>query len=178
MATLTPYIGKSNDRLTAMINKDNKSTLQEGVHFTYGAVEDHTDADGRNSKIVLTPVPGTKFKEAAEVYFWRLDLAVLGELPAGSIDKVYNVTLPTSIHQLLPRINAALGLTLQPAEVKDTAIATQVATADIEIEAGSLAWLAGTKFTIDLDEGDSPEGIPLVTVITQPDLSGLEYMFN
>lgn len=173
MPALTPYIGLSRDRLTALINRDNSKTLTEGVDFTYGSVSAIVGRNGRNAKVTLTPVPGSGYPSAQDVTFWRLGIDALGRLPAGSTDSVPVPRLPFSIHGILPVINTALGLNLTPAEVEDTVYTEEAPSYAMKIVDGSLAWYPSTYSFPATNTGDDT---PLSSVITSTLLSGLVYV--
>ena len=175
MTTPQPYGGLSNDRLTALISTFNPGLNRvEGVDFTYGQPEEYTDARGRNTKITLTPVPGTQYEGPEDVHYTRLPLSVLSLLPAGFVKPVLIDALPFSIHASLDAINEALGLNLIPDEVEDTVYSEEQNTYTLTaIGANSLAWLDSTfEFQVLLPG----ELIPLSTVIVRPTLSGLVYV--
>jgi len=120
MATQRPYAGSSAERLTALINKDNNSEIREGVDFYFGVPEAYTDTEGRNTQIVLTPIPGRPFNPVQKTVFYkRLELAALSRLPEGMVKTVRIEAVPFSIHEILGALNAALGVDLQPDEVAD-----------------------------------------------------------
>jgi hypothetical protein len=173
MPSLTPYIGRSNDRLTAMLNKDNNKTLVEGVDFTYGSVTAIIGDGGRNSMVTLTPVPGTSYPSAQDIKYWRLGIDAVGRLPAGSTDSVPVPQLPFSIHGILPVINTALGLSLTPAEVEDTVYTDEAPSYAIKVVNGSLAWYPSTYSFPATNTG---EATPLSSIIVNTVLSGLVYV--
>lgn len=175
MATLKPYGGLSNDRLTAIVNADNPGTaVQEGVDFTYGEPRTYADSLGRNTAVTLTPVAGTHYTESQDIHYWRLPISVLGLLPAGFVQPVVIESLPFSIHASLAAINEALGVDLTPDEVEDVTYSEEQATYTLTaIGANSLAWIDSTfEFQIQLPGAD----IPLSSVIVNRALSGLVYV--
>jgi hypothetical protein len=137
-----PYGGLSNDRLTALINRDNQKTLVEGVDFTFGTPSDYSDSQGRNTQVTITPVPGKKYKGPADLHYKRLPLLVLDDLSSGYIVKVQIPGLPFSIHGMLSAINTALGLNLIEDEVQDVEYTEKLAEYPLRINQGiSLAWV-------------------------------------
>ena len=173
MPSLTPYIGLSNVRLTAMLNLDNNKTLREGVDFTYGGVVAILGRGGRNALVTLTPVPGSGYPSAQQITYWRLGIDALGRLPAGSTDPVPVPRLPFSIHGILPLINTALGLNLTPAEVEDSLYTEEAPSYALKIVDGSLAWFPSTY---DFPANNTGEDTPLSSIILHPVLSGLVYV--
>lgn len=175
MATLRPYGGLSNDRLTAIINADNPGTaVQEGVDFTYGEPRAYADAQGRNTVVTLTPVSGTHYAQPEDVHYWRLPISVLSLLPVGFVQPVTIESLPFSIHASLDAINEALGVDLTPDEVVDVTYSEEQQTYTLTaIGSNSLAWYDSTfEFQIRLPGQD----IPLSSVIVNRALSGLVYI--
>lgn len=176
MPTLTPYIGTSVDRLTKMINQDNGKQLQVGVDFTYGTPVTVTSGkDGRNTKVTLTPIPGTKYEKDGpkDVFYWRLGIDALGRLPAGSLDEVQVPNVPFKIHAILPLINQALGLNLLPEEVENTEYTVQADSYTLTIVEGSLAWKPSSYTFAAHNTG---EDIPLASVVVNTNLNGFEYV--
>jgi hypothetical protein len=177
MALPQPYGGLSNDRLTALINKDNPaSQVQENVDFTYGLPREYTDARGRNTAVTLTPVAGTHYASAEDIHYIRLPISVLGLLPDGFVKQVVIDSFPFSIHGSLDAINAALGLDLTPDEVEDTTYSEEQETYVLHtLGATSLAWTDSTyEFQVRLPGSD----IPLSDVIVNTHLTGLVYVPN
>jgi hypothetical protein len=173
MPSLTPYIGLSNLRLTAMVNKDNNKTLTEGVDFTYGEIVAIIGRDGRNAMVRLTPVAGSGYPSAQEIQYWRLGIDALGRLPAGSTDSVPVPRLPFNIHGILPVINTALGLNLRPAEVEDSIYTEEAPSYALKIVDGSLAWFPSTY---NFPATNTGVDTPLSSIIVNPVLSGLVYV--
>mgnify|MGYP003345125697 CR=1 FL=1 len=120
MQPIRPYGGISRDRLTALINNHNHTNRVEGVDFTYGPVSVAAGVHGENSKITLTPLPGTWYDGPVDVYYTRLSLQVLNNLPQGFTRPAIINQFPFWIHQKLDEINDALGLNLDPSEVVNT----------------------------------------------------------
>lgn len=172
MPSLTPYIGLSNVRLTAMLNKDNNKTLREGIHFTYGDVVAIIGRGGRNATVKLTPVPGSGYSSAQDIQYWRLGIDAIGRLPAGSTDPVPVPKLPFSIHRILPVINTALGLNLTPTEVEDSLYTEQASSYALKIVEGSLTWFPSTYSFPAINTGVDT---PLSSIILTTTLSGLVY---
>lgn len=173
MPSLTPYIGLSNLRLTAMLNKDNNKTLSEGVDFTYGDVVAIIGRGGRNALVTLTPVLGSGYPSAQDIQYWRLGIDAIGRLPAGSTDPVPVPRLPFNIHGILPVINTALGLNLRPAEVEDTIYTEEAPSYALKIVEGSLTWFPSTYTFPATNTG---EDTPLSSIILTTVLSGLVYV--
>lgn len=140
MPDTKPYAGASNDRLTVLMNQDNGTNFVEGVDFTFGPVEAYNSAQNRNSRIKIIPTDTEKYREVY-VYYRRLPISILENLPEGFLDKVKITTYPFTIHGILADINAALGLDLKPEEVQDETFTEARTQYPLQIVAGSLAWL-------------------------------------
>lgn len=175
MANPKPYGGSSAQRLTAMINRDNQGSLQLGIHFTFGEPSEFLDEYGRNTQVTMTPVPGTHFRGPETIYYKRMSLDVLANLPGGFVQPVLVPRGPIYIHDILPRINAALGVDLEPEEVVDEYFEEELDVYPLRIvNSASLAWVeSGFTFAIER-EPDSPT-IPLLAAIPTNLLSGLQY---
>ncbi len=174
MTRLTPYSGSSAQRLTAMINQDNRSTLRLGIDFSFG-LPTSFEGEGRNTQVVMTPVPGTRFKGPETVYYKRLTLDSLNRLPEGSVIPVEIPQGAFWIHDILPRINAGLGLSLTPEEVINQYHDEETPTYPLRIDSSkSLAWV-DSEFTFIVVREEPAVDVPLTDVIPVNYLSGLEY---
>lgn len=173
MSDTNPYQGSSAQRLTDLINNDNDTTLVLGSDFTFGPMSVYVDEAGRNTQVALIPGPGTRYK-AATVHYTRLGIDTLSELPDGSLKAVAVGPTPIVIHDILPQINFALGLTLTVDEVQNNTFGERLDSYDLTIrENASLAWL-GSTFQFAARHPDEPVPIDEVFLITN--LSGLEYI--
>lgn len=174
MTRLTPYSGLSAQRLTAMINQDNRSSLRLGIDFTLGLPQEF-EGEGRNTQVVMTPVPGTRYKGPETVYYKRLALDALNRLPEGSVLPVEIPQGPFWIHDILPQINEGLGLNLTAEEVVNQYHEEEFPSYPLRIDSSkSLAWV-DFEFTFVVVRKQSPVDIPLTEVIPNNYLSGLEY---
>lgn len=144
MSDQKPYSGTSKDRLTALINQDNNTSLVENVDFTYGIPEVFSGNNGRNTRIKLTPLTGEKSE--AYVNYWRLSITALDQLPDGYIEVVQIPQLPFTIHSVLDAINTALGLDLTPDEVVNETHTEPKTSYPLKIRTGSFAWLPSTYY--------------------------------
>lgn len=169
----TPYAGSSAQRLTDLINADNDTTLQLGVDFTFGAPSAYSDSSERNTKVTMTPMPGTPWPKAETIHYTRLQLTVLDDLPVGWVKPVLIQNLPFTLSGLLDEINEALGLNLTPDEVVNTVYSTAQDTYRLPINNNaSLGWIdSGYTFKAAYPGG----AIPLVWAIKNPTLNGLTY---
>lgn len=169
MNEIKPYAGKSNDRLTTLINADNRLIaeeageeyvdLVEGVDFTYGIMAAAVGPGGRNTKIEIIPTDLDNFTTSTPGYT-RLSIDTLSQLPEDYTDPLEILTYPFSIHDILDEINAALGLDLTPEEVVNTVINTPAMRHPLTINATSVAWIASTynfrttfSATLNLENG-------------------------
>lgn len=174
MADTTPYVGLSPSRLTELINQDNNSNLQLGVDFTFGAPSGYSDAQGRNTQVTMTPVPGTNWPKPETVHYTRLALTILNDLPVGWVQPVAIPNIPFTLANLLDRINVALGINLTQDEIVNTVYTTPQSSYRLPInESISLAWIdSDYEFPASLPGGD----IPLAQAITNNVLNGLTYL--
>lgn len=169
----TPYAGSSAQRLTDLINSDNDTTLQLGVDFTFGAPSAYVDASARNTKVTMTPVPGTPWPKPEVIHYTRLALTVLDDLPVGWVKPVLISNMPFTLSDMLAAINEALGLNLTPDEIVNTVFSTVQDSYRLPINNNvSLAWI-DSAFTF---KPAWPSGlIPLAWAIKNTVLNGLTY---
>lgn len=154
--TQEPYKGTSEVRLVDLINEANGTELKLTDDFTFGAISDYTDAQGRNTKIVLKANASTSFADDV-VFYNRLPITVLTNLPDIDERIVRIESLPTSVHELLDDINETLGLDLTTDEVLNTTITEKESTYPLTIVDGSVAWLPSTyNFNVHHAEDDEP----------------------
>lgn len=173
MPSLTPYIGTSVARLTAMINQDNNNHIAPGVDFTFGVPAAFDGDDGRNTKVTLTPVAGTPYAGPQDIEYWRLGIDAIGRLPEGSVDPVSVPAGAFTIHGILTTINTALGLNLTTDEVEEAAYTGGEDTYTLTVLDTSLCWFGSTyDFAAYIGDAD----IPLDEVITITSLSGFDYV--
>lgn len=144
MPTLTPYKGRSLDRLVALINQDNETAFKLGVDFDLGPPIAFNGPGGRNTRARLTPRPGSVLYTPQDLAYWRLGIDALSRLPEGSVDTVPLTAMPFTTHEILPLLNAALGVDLLPEEVEDITYTTVQSSYPLTIRAGSHGWKEST----------------------------------
>ncbi len=160
MARLTPYIGKSHDRLSDLIKNSQAKPLPSAVLFEFKDATAVVSDQIGETKITVTPELYGKKAPAQELKYLRLSLDVLWELPAGSTLPIENIVWPTSLHELLPVVNECLGLTLETSEVADYPITEKPANLALTFDENNLAWIPGTYFVpVDFT---LPEGVRIV----------------
>lgn len=130
------------------------------------------DINGRNTKLTITAVPGSGYKNFKDLEYNRVDLAVI----PGARSKEFPVGNAVQISEMIPEINARYGINLtandfvdgplpifagEPNEKKDFVI---TASADSLIYRGTLTLTVAAE---DLD---------LAILISDPVLDGLEYV--
>lgn len=174
MAT-KPYAGKSLVRLVEMVNQDNPDkVIVLGTDFSAGAPRPEDGPEGRNTKVKLSPLPGTRWKGPQDISYTRLNIDVLSRLPDGFVKDVPAQPLPFSIHGSLAWINSALGLDLDKEEVADETFTTLQERYPLTLNGNvSYAWLSSSylfKMAPLVDE------IDLAVVIADGKLNGLEYI--
>lgn len=173
MDNTKPYAGASDQRLTALINKDNNSALVLGVDFTFGRPQPFSDFQGRNTKVALAPLKGKPpFTDPEFLHYTRLALTHLDNLPAGWVQPVAVPSVPFKLRDILANINYALGLNLSADEIVDTTYDAVLAKYRLPIDEGvSLAWI-DSDFSFDAIIGGE---IPLASIVTIQMLSGLQF---
>lgn len=167
---IKPYSGLSNDRLTKLINdaNPNKPALVEGVDFQFGKPLS-TTRSGYNTRVRLKSLSPDKAADQ-DIYYNRLSLEVLNDLPPGCIKEVHIGTSEFSIHGAIDAINLALGLDLTIEEVKDRVFVEPQEKYPLTIgNQGSFAWLDNTTYYFTLGEGD----MWLADLLTKIYLDGL-----
>lgn len=170
MATPKPYGGTSVARLTASVNRANRKNLKYGVDITFGAPQEIA-IKGRNTQVDVIPLKNTNKFKTAPVYYTRLPIGVISALSAGFRKPVEIYSVPFSIHEILPRINAALGLDLVIEEVENTTYTERQSSYTLTIKEGSFGWLpSSVEF-----EAEQIEGTPLSSILTVTVLNGLHY---
>lgn len=147
---ITPYKGKSSDRLVALINAANLGQFVDGQpyaplandgSFTFGQPMAYVDSDGRNTEISLT-FERADYQKTDYVQYSRLALTVLNDLPDGYLDMVVIPTLPFKLSDILDRINDALGLDLDISEIRDQTFTSVQTRYPLPINAAnSVAWI-------------------------------------
>lgn len=162
---LTPYAGTSANRLTEIINLSNQpGQLIEGVDFEYSNLRPVIDDPECNTAIDLEALkPGWANVTAT---YTRLDLGVLGELPAEMLRPVVVPRFPIYTHDMLDRINAALGLNLTAEEVSNDRLSSYQERVPLRIkdETSSLAWLQ-SEYLFLAKESNDISGVIQVTTL-------------
>lgn len=148
---LEPYNGLSKDRLVALINEHNNSSLVEGVDFTFGKIVTIYTPE-YNTRVRIKPTDTGQYVEQ-DVFYNRLDISALTRLPPGTIKHVQITQLPFTIHGILPAINEALGLNLTTAEVFDSIHTVEQETYTLQVRSNQLAWMPSSyEFTADFSQ--------------------------
>ncbi len=170
MATLNkPYVGGGAQRLTDLINESNPAQIPiyDGIDFLYGVPVDTTHA-GYNTRVRLKNLRADG--KDRDIYYNRLSLEVLSELPDGFIEPVSTEDMDFHIHGILDLINNALGLNLATDEVFDSHHRQGQPSYPLIIKPkASLAWLDNTRYDFQVIGGL----IELNTVILNLNLEGL-----
>lgn len=164
-----PYLGLSSVRLTTLINKSNpdQAPLRLGTDFQFGSPHPTTES-GYNTRVRLQNLNPEGSDQ--DIFYNRLGLDVLADLPEGFVSKVAIGSYDFTIHGAINAINAALGLNLKTDEVVDHHFTTPQAKYPLTIgNRGSLAWLDDTTYFFELY---SPE-VELHTVWQVTFLDGL-----
>lgn len=171
MPLIRPYNGASQERLLSLINAKNTPNLALGTDFTFGTITNYTDDEGRNTRVTLIANPSSNYVDD-EIFYTRLPLDIIGNLPIEERPKVIINALPFTIHEILPQINATLGLSLSTDEVLNSSYTDEEPSYEITVVEGSLAWLPSTySFQAHHEQAD----VDLSDVITTTELDGLVF---
>jgi len=140
-----PYAGTSVDRVVGLMNLDNQSSYVLGTDFNIIKITTGSAVAGTNTTLQYESLVDGRV--SGVVYYTRLPLSVLQSRT--DLDKVDVDSFPTSIHALLPRINAALGLDLATDEVIDTQITSPQLKYRLTITENNPAWLPGSYYDFE-----------------------------
>lgn len=175
MSRIKPYYGTSEARLSALVRSSQPTPLPSSVQFQFGLPKlSDIPVDGATETTANIVVNGVVI-ESTLINWRRLSLSALTRLPAQEILEVPYRPFPFSIHDILPEINEALGLSLLPSEVENHTFTRRHDTwphlYPLAIkEAASYAWYSSVYFfkmvNPDLD---------LAVLFADPDLDGLEF---
>lgn len=171
-----PYGGTSLERLVTLLNNSNGTAYLSGHDFTLSAPSYFADPAGvntRNTKITVYPDRTHNDRlQDQELHYWRLPINVVGKLPRTALRAVYIDKIPFTTHEMLERINEALGLDLVPEEVTDDIHSIQQTHYTLNIdEAVSLAWLGNYDFRAR----HPGEKIDLADALYEQSLSGFGF---
>ena len=142
---VTPYKGTSTQRLTDQLNDANRLMLRYGKDFVFVSPQNKPGA--LNTEVVFKPLVFNGLFKEQKLQYTRLDIAVLDNLPAGSIKPVVIEKLPATYAELIPAINKGLGLDLTVDEITDGAVPYDVTKLVLKVnESQSLAWIGEIAF--------------------------------
>lgn len=167
---ITPYYGESIERFAELISKGKSEPLIPNVDFTVSTPVAATNIAPRNTRINIA-FNKLGYVRNQEARYIRLNISVLGKLPAGSVLPVYIPTVPFRIHDILDEINYALGLSLTPNEVENTRYATVASTYNLRIRDESIAWTGNYNFKATRTK----TYVNLPSVLTDSRLMGFVY---
>jgi hypothetical protein len=129
------------------------------VSFEFGTPEAGARPVVGSTKIALQAKVRARIDPQTTVYYKRLGLDVLNKLPDGELVPFDPIIFPTTMHAILPQINAGLGLDLSAEEVDDALMPViPVNGVTIKINSNSLAWIAGEYFFPYAPHADQPAG--------------------
>ena len=156
--------------LIQLINFDNGTSLTpDAVTFGLPAVSGGV----RNTKLTVTAAPGSFYTGSVDILYNRVDLATV----PGVRSTVFTVATATKISDLIPQINAAYQLNLQPEDFIDGPL--PAFTNNIPNEQKSFDLIAGPNSLIYVGRATlsiSRGLIDLSTIITNLVLNGLTYV--
>lgn len=171
MSFKRPYIGTSEDRLVSLINEDNNTNLSLITDFTFGNISEYSDPQGRNTRVDLIASPNSGYSDDM-VFYTRLSIDVLENIPDNEKLLVVVDTLPIMVHDLLSDINESLNLSLSTDEVLNIRLDSKEPSYPLTIVEGSLAWLPSTyQFKVHHREDD----LQISSIITNTELNNLEF---
>lgn len=163
----------SKEVLLALINSANGTSLATNqVTFGEPSVLE-LDPDGKTTSVTVTAVPGSGYKGFEVVRYDRVDLADV--LSISGISPSVVRSTETTVHELLPAINALYGINLSPEEVDDAPIApftgelNETVNVDVVVKATSLAYTGSMQVVLRSAE------IALADIIVITALDGLTY---
>ncbi len=160
----------SNQIVIDLINEANSTPLALNV-VDLGLPTANGEGAARNTSVTVTAKVGSGYKDAVTVTYNRLQISGFTE---------EQITLPVgdavNISDLIPELNSALGVNLQPGEFTDGPIpafqggvANETVDVEIVISADSLAYLGSITIKVKADD------ISLQDIVTVTELDGLEY---
>lgn len=153
------------------INNDNSSSLTT-AQVSFGIPTAATGTSPvRDTDLTVSAVPNQGYTGDVIVHYNRVDMATI----PGTRSTTFPKGTATKISDLIPQINAAYQLNLQPEDYKDADLPTFSGAPnekhDFQLSAGedSLCFKNSVTLTVHADD------IPLASVITNQTLNGLVY---
>ncbi|BAW19128.1 hypothetical protein [Ralstonia phage RP31] len=147
MSRIKPYAGTSQARLSQLIRSAQQPVLPSAVNFNFGAPELGSAPVEGSTTVQAEAYTTTRQDEPLAINYKRLSFDALKRLPPGELVPFDPITFPTTVHAILPQINAGLGLDLVTSEVEDTPLDTlPINGITVTITDTSLAWLPGDYF--------------------------------
>lgn len=147
MSRIKPYKGTSQERLSELIRVSQTAHLPSYVNFHFGAPGPGPEPDERSTTVTAEAYTTTRHDVPVAVNYRRLSLDALKRLPQGELVPFDPITFPTTVHAILPQINAGLGLDLVTSEVQDFPLDEMPLNGIyVTINDTSLAWLAGQYY--------------------------------
>lgn len=147
MPRIKPYKGASQARLSQLIRSAQQPVLPSGVNFTFGSPSAGPEAVEGSTTVSAAAYATGRNDPPVDINYTRLSLDALSRLPAGEIVPFDPILFPTSVHAILPQINAALGLDLVASELVNAPLPEIPANGlTLTVTTDSLAWLPGDYF--------------------------------
>ena len=145
MARIKPYRGKSKERLNAMIRATTVPAIPKDITLLISDTVEQEQGQNTNSKVDVRAVMSHGVSAPITLKYRRLNIGMLKRLPNGELLPYKDIAFPTTVHQILPIINEALGVDLHWSEVINDRVDSIPANGlTIRINENSHAWRAGT----------------------------------
>jgi hypothetical protein len=162
------------DILVARINNDNvvNNAALTSAMLTFGLPTAATGGTAtRNTDLSLTAVAGSGYTGSVTVHYNRVDLSTV----PGSRSTVFPLGSASKISDLIPTINAAYVINMQPEDYVDGPLPTFTGqpneTHDFSLTANADSFVWINTLTLTVHGND----VPLSSVVTNQTLNGLTY---
>lgn len=147
MSRIKPYKGTSQARLSQLIRSAQSPALPSNVNFDFGAPTAGSAPVEGSTTVSAEAYSTGRRDQPVDINYKRLSVDALKRLPSGELVPFDPIIFPTSVHAILPQINAALGLDLVTSELEDTVLPSiPVNGLTLTVTEASLAWLPGEYF--------------------------------
>lgn len=168
---VTDFTKLPNEIIVDLINFDNGTSLTTDL-LMFGLPTALPDGGDHNTTVVATAVPGTFYVGSVELTYNRVDMSTI----PGARSVKFEIGNATKISDLVPQINAAYQLNLQPEDYVDgplPALTEYISNEEkpFELIAGENSLIYRNRVTLSVYRKD----VDLSMVILKTVLSGLIY---